>query len=138
MGNGLECEFDTQCESNFCNLDTPRVCADLPLELGKRCSSDSQCDSLVCYGDATSLNKTCTTGRQEGELCAESSSDLECDPHSFYCDMTLDQPRCTSFRETGAECSSNEQCRSGQCQTHQQRKLCSPAAAPEKAICDGE
>jgi len=25
MGNGLECEFDPQCESNFCNLDTPRV-----------------------------------------------------------------------------------------------------------------
>lgn len=138
MGNGLECEFDGQCESNFCNLDTPRVCADLPLELGKRCSSDSQCDSLVCYGDSTSLTKTCTTGRQEGELCAESASDLECDPHSFYCDMTLDQPRCTAFRETGTECSSNEQCRSGQCQTHQQRKLCSPAAAPEKAICDGE
>jgi hypothetical protein len=135
LGPGVECNSNSQCETNFCNLDTPRVCQDLPLEAGSKCNADSQCMTLVCFGDS-SLNQTCTQGRQEGELCGNSL--LPCDPHSFYCDTTLDQPRCTRYLETGAECSRAEQCRSGECTAHMQRKLCSPAAAPEKAICDGE
>jgi hypothetical protein len=134
LANGVECESGPQCDSKFCSLDTPSVCATLPLELGSKCDADSQCSSLVCFADS-SLNRTCVTGHQEGELCG--NSQFPCDPHSVYCDQTLDQPRCTAYLETGAECSRAEQCRSRQCTTHMQRKLCSPAAAPEKAICDG-
>lgn len=135
LKTGEDCDSNTECESTFCSLDTPRQCADLPLALGSKCSEDSQCTSLVCFGDISGQS-ACTTGRQEGELCGNNL--LPCDPHSFYCDTTLDEPRCTAFLETGAECTRGEQCRSGECSVHQQRKLCSPAAAPNKAICDGQ
>ena len=131
----VECDSDSECDSKFCSLDTPRVCATLPLETGAKCSQNNQCDTLVCFGDSLD-NQTCTAGRKEGELCGNSL--LPCDPHSFYCDTTLDNPRCKAYLETGAECSTAGQCRSGDCSVHMQRKLCSPAAAPEKAICDGQ
>lgn len=134
LQSGTECESNSECESTFCNLDTPRVCQDLPLELGSKCTDDSQCTSGVCFGDGT-LSQACTTGRQEGELCGNSL--LPCDPDSFYCDFSLEQPRCTAYRETGEVCSSDTQCRSKSCATHMQRKLCSPKAARDKAICDG-
>jgi hypothetical protein len=134
LTSGTECETDSECESKFCNLDTPRVCQDLPLELGAKCTQDDQCSSGVCFGDGT-LTSACTAGREEGELCG--NSQLPCDPDSFYCDLTLEQPRCTAYRETGEECSSDAECRSRSCATHMQRKLCSPKAARDKAICDG-
>lgn len=137
LDDGLECDTNTQCDSHFCSLDTPRACARLPLELGSKCDSSAQCDSLVCLTDVASATGTCVTGRQEGELCGNAPL-VPCDPHAYFCDTTLDQPRCTAYLETGAECSRDAECRSGRCEVQQQRMLCAPAAAPEKAICDGE
>jgi hypothetical protein len=133
--DGQECESDLNCESEFCNLDSPRVCATLPLATGELCASSSQCDSGVCFAIGTNPRR-CINGALEGDVCA---SDLPpCDPKEFFCDvLEEDPPRCVPFLPTGEECTRDAECR-GDCTARFGRNLCSPTAPPDGAVCDGD
>jgi hypothetical protein len=67
--NGMECNGDSECESNYCNLDSSvgvGICEDKPLDnveekisekipevilkvVGQLCSSNNECDSRLCH-----------------------------------------------------------------------------------------
>lgn len=131
FASGQPCSSGFQCESTFCGLDDPRVCTELPLPIGERCSSSDQCESGVCFGMA---EPRCVTGAGEGEPCTGGVT--PCDPRNLYCDTTADPPSCAPLRETGEPCESSRQCR-GDCTVRLGRFMCSPAAPPDAAVCDG-
>jgi len=129
LERGVACDDGTDCESLFCNYESPRECDNLPLALNDPCMSGSECDSGVCF------DGECTSGLDEGDGCGD-AGDPPCDPFTTYCDGEKDPPVCVVLRETGEECESPAQCR-GDCTLAHGRLLCSPAAEKEKAVCDG-
>lgn len=134
LNNGDECVTNVQCESGFCGLEDKRVCTDLPLPNGAACSSSDQCESLVCFNTGT--GSQCTTGLEEGDPCGDIGQE-PCDPKRFFCDMDEDPSVCAPLREAGEDCDSAVQCR-GDCILKFGRMMCSAAAPPEGAVCDGD
>lgn len=136
LAQGEPCDTDVECETGFCSLDDERVCKELPLDNGERCASGSQCESMVCFARSLGDPPVCVTGAGENEPCGVSDM-LPCDPRKFFCDASGEtMPRCAPFRETGEDCESSTECR-GACETKFNRRLCTPAAPPDAAVCDG-
>lgn len=135
LGNGQPCDLDDQCESEFCGLETDRVCTELPLSLGARCTASSQCESLVCFAGSPTADLTCMTGLDEGEACNDPTLP-PCNPHKYFCDDAEQPAVCAPLYETGEECENSVQCR-GTCTLNFGRMMCSPAVPEGSAICDG-
>jgi hypothetical protein len=138
LGLDQACTSDDQCESNHCGLETDRVCTELPLPNGAACNSGSQCESLLCVAVGTGVGvvPTCFAGLEAGDPCGPDKP--PCNARELFCDDEKDPPECTPVLETGDICKRGEQCRSGSCTANKGRLMCSPAAKPDAAICDGQ
>jgi len=137
LANGVECDLPTDCDSEFCSYDPKPVCKELPLPLQSPCQSSEECDSLVCFSEFGSFNKTCVSGLEESEQCGQSNKP-PCDPKTLYCDTDEVPPICVPLKEIGEACESDIQCR-GTCALHPtfNRTMCDPTPAEETAICQG-
>ena len=141
LGNGEACDVDTDCESEFCNVqEEDPYCQELPLPLGTPCWQADQCESLVCFAPDSGTQRTCVVGREEGEACDPNDSSVEpCSPHEFYCDVwDTDTPHCVRLVETGDACQRGQQCRGGECDIRFGRYMCMAAEREGRAFCDGE
>jgi hypothetical protein len=132
---GVACEQADDCASSFCSYDSPRVCADLPLDLGSPCLINEECESEVCFASAVGTPQ-CVAGAEAGEPCGD--FDLPpCNPNRYYCDFEdEDLPVCAPLKETGEVCEGADECR-GDCALQHSRLLCTPAAPEDEAVCDG-
>lgn len=125
--NGFACQYDEQCQSDFCLLSevTSNVCAD-KLTPGDTCESNSQCQSDFCLknvcadkftpGDTCTYNSNCKNNacgrvRRPGsnaytyECCASGQTKL--DWFSEYCVLP-----------GGSPCEHDAQCDSDQCENN--------------------
>jgi hypothetical protein len=135
LGLGVGCDDASDCESEFCGYDTPRVCAELPLGLGSPCFANEECASGVCFPNTLTGIPECISGLDAGELCGEADRP-PCNPNRTYCDHDRAPAVCAPLKETGESCKAAGECR-GDCTIRHGRQLCAPAAPEGVAICDG-
>jgi hypothetical protein len=128
--DGQPCTFDSQCESEFCGLDTNRVCQSLPLANGERCGFNGHCESDIChFGTGGSR---CDPGLSVDERC-----DLAGDPpcgSELFCDPDPEPPACTDVFDAGEACEGSFQCR-GSCINVFGRLLCDATPPEDGAVC---
>jgi hypothetical protein len=129
LADNEECNFDNECESNFCNdYDFPAVCMTLPLANGDACGVGSQCASEVCF------QGSCQTGLTDGADCSASPfTDPPCAKGLFCYNDDVTQT-CTAQYPAGSECENDVEC-VGFCSTSFGRPICAPAA--DEQVCTG-
>ena len=141
LANGIPCDSNSDCASNFCNYESQRFCDTKPLDDGKRCALApaaptglySDCDSGVC------LNGLCSRGLPPGADCTPAADKPPCDP-ALYCDDTLSPRACQPKHGPGEDCTSWVQCYGSPspfaCKNWGGRFICDSTPAPGQLVCD--
>ena len=139
--DGVFCDSNTDCASNFCNYESPAYCDRKPLVDGRQCPASINPTRLepVC-GSGVCLNGRFAPGLPEDADCTPASNKPPCDP-TLYCDTTLSPQLCRRKHGPGEDCTSSVQCYGSPgnpfaCVSWGGRMICDYTAAPGELVCD--
>ena len=133
--NGVGCDEDDDCASNYCNNAATRVCADKPKANGADCDGDDDCKSNYCNNATPRVcanRPPATTEPYQGyrEHYTNAADGADCDEDddcaSDYCNN--ETPRvCAAKKVNGEGCGGDGHCVSDYCNNANPR-VCRPSS----------